>query len=206
MDFTALHPFDIVLAALALVFIIIGMYHGLIHEAVRLLAVFAGFGAAVGFYRRIYYHIGFLPVSDSVRLVIGFIALFLAGVAVVFLAGWVVQKIVHLTVLGWVDRLFGGLFGLIKVLLIAWVFVKSAESSPFTAQKKKLAPAVSYRFLSSVPPHLSLPYLSKTGKAIQLKVGEKPLRTINDAKNTFEQLRQKVDSAKAIRDKLEETQ
>ncbi len=206
MNFSALHPFDIILAVIGLLFVVIGMYRGLIHEAFRLLAVFAGFAVAIGFYRRIYYHIGFLPISDSARLVAGFIVLFLGGVLGVLLLGWAVEKVVHLTVLGWVDRLFGGIFGLLKILLVAWIFVRSAESSPFTSQKQSLRQSYTYRLLASVPPKLTLPYLRRHREAIRMKMGKNPLEEVSRAKKTLEQFREKVDSAKAVRERLREAQ
>ncbi|MBD3344260.1 MAG: hypothetical protein GF401_04270 [Chitinivibrionales bacterium] len=190
-----MHVFDIIISIIAALFIIVGIKRGLIGEAFRLIALIAGFAVAVTGYRTLFPHLTFIPLSDSTKLVISFLLLFFATVILVLGTGWLIRKIVRLTVLGWVDRLCGGCIGLIKAFIIAWIFVLSAVSSPFPWVEDKLGDSIVFSYLSKFPPHLSVPYMESTKKSFEKIIGSQPLQTIKDVHHKVDSFKTKVDSA-----------
>jgi membrane protein required for colicin V production len=155
-----LQMFDIVVAGFAVAFIIIGIKRGLIGELVRLLAIIGGFAVALVYYKIAALKLTFLAIPGSTRGAIAFIIIFIAAAALILLIGWALQKVVRLTPLGWIDHLFGALIGLSKAAFLAWIFVLSAESSPFTATKNRLRVSPAYSLLTKVPIKFKVPYIT----------------------------------------------
>jgi membrane protein required for colicin V production len=203
---TSVHVFDIIVALACAVFVVIGIKRGLIGEVVRFAAVAAGIAAALMFYRQLYQQLP-LPFSDSARLVIAFVALFLAAVIAVIAIGWAVQKVIRLTVLGWVDRAGGAALGALKVAAIAWVFVRSVETSPFPGYKNNLRRSFAYSTLAALPPKLAVPYLLKAAGPSRHNVDKVPFTDkIEAAKKELDKVRTKVDSAEAVYERLHGTE
>ncbi|MBD3322654.1 MAG: hypothetical protein GF350_16250 [Chitinivibrionales bacterium] len=190
-----MHIFDILVLIIAALFIIFGIRRGLIGEAVRLVALVAGFAVATAGYRSFYTTLDFIPFSDSAKLVCAFLILFFATLLVVFTLGWIIRKIIRLTVLGWVDRISGGCIGLIKAFIVTWIFVLSVSSSPFAQIKKRLDGSTTYSLLEKFPPQLSVPYIETTKKSLEKFIDGTPMKTIRNVQHKVDSFRTKVDSA-----------
>ncbi|MBD3419521.1 MAG: hypothetical protein GF398_05315 [Chitinivibrionales bacterium] len=191
-----MHFFDIIVIAMACILAFFGAKRGLIGEIVRLIAVIAGVAAAFLFYKDVFIFIDFIKASESARLVIAFIVLFVAVVAAVFVVGWVVRKIIRLTPLGWVDHLVGALIGLAKTVLIIWIFVVSVNASPFSKLEHKLLGSYAYSLLSKIPFTLNAPRLTVDNKAFDGILDKSPLGKLDEAKKKMNEYRTKVDSVK----------
>ncbi len=188
-----MHIVDIVFLCIATVVTIIGIKRGLIAEAFRLAAVAAGLVAATLFYRATAGMLGFIDVHEGVRVSVAFAAVFVAVLTGVLAVGWTVRKVVHLTVLGWVDRVCGGCLGFAKVALLAWVFTLAAGALPIPALQKSLQRSLVCSTCSHLPVRLR-PDTRTMRRKLEGLVEEKVLGEIPDKLQEF---RDKVDSAKA---------
>jgi uncharacterized membrane protein required for colicin V production len=129
---------------------------------------------------------------------IAFLLLFIAGFILVILAGWAAQKLVRLSMLDWVDRLGGGVFSFLKAVVIAWIFVRSVESSPFTYMQNNFRPSITYRLLAALPPKLVVPYFDRSGRSVGRLLGSDAVREVQ---KEFSNVRLKLDSARTVIDK-----
>jgi hypothetical protein len=123
-----------------------------------------------------------LAIPGSTKGAIAFILIFIAAAALILLIGWALQKVVRLTPLGWIDHISGALIGLFKAAFLAWIFVLSAESSPFTATKNKLRASPTYSLLAKVPIKFKVPYITLTPRGNAVAVPAGPVKTITKVK------------------------
>ncbi|HUI93607.1 MAG TPA: CvpA family protein [Chitinivibrionales bacterium] len=176
-----MHLFDIICAGLACVFVLVGIWRGFVEEIVRLVAVVAAFFAAFSLYRPAAAHLKFLHLSGAVLSVIAFLAIFTACVAAVVLLGKIIKKVVHLTVLGWMDRMCGGVLGFVKVFILIWILVIAIASLPFDKVKNWFRPSKSYAFFSGISPRLRAEGLMPKTGPVQDLLKANPLPAIKDA-------------------------
>lgn len=113
---------DAIIIIILALFLSRGIWTGFIKQVASIAALLIGFVVAGRFY------------GESSRLVIPFIdnqqagffiaytLLFLLAFAAVILAGILLKKVVTLSLLGWFDRLLGGILGLIKGIFISCLF------------------------------------------------------------------------------------
>ncbi len=149
-----MHLFDIVCGCAAILFVVLGIKRGFVEEVVRVVAVVGAFFAGLSLYRRGAGYLGFLHLNGAAVSVIAFLVIFLASVLAIALAGIVIKKIVHLTVLGWIDRVCGGALGFVKVFFIVWIVVMTVASLPFDGIKAWFRPSRFYSFFMVISPVL----------------------------------------------------
>ncbi len=188
-----MHVFDIIFLCLTIVITIIGIRRGLITEAFRLASVVAGFAAASALYRPAFELLDFIALSSSIKVVIAFVSVFLAAAAAVLGIGWVVKKVVHLTVLGSVDRVCGGCIGLLKCALVAWVVTVVLGVLPVPALHRRLENSVVYSLCSQLPLQLRIPGIRAAQRSLEGMVSHESIAGIPEE---FEKFRTKVDSVK----------
>lgn len=147
---------DIVFLLLAIVFVVIGIRRGLIGEIVRVVALLAGCIVSFVYYRQATKLLLFLPLPSSARTTISFILIYIAVALVVMLIGWIIQKIVRIILLGWLDRLLGGATGLLKVVIIAWALLFVVSMYATTAFLRVLERSTTCRVLLHIQPPVKL--------------------------------------------------
>ena len=122
---------DLVILGILLVSIIVSLVRGFIKEVFSILvwaaAIFAAFqvaGPLAG---------ALEPIIDlpSARIIVAFAAVFILVLVVGGLIGFLVGKMVEKTGLSPTDRLFGGLFGLARGLVIVVLAVLLLRVTPF---------------------------------------------------------------------------
>lgn len=122
---------DLVIVILVGWGVIRGFFRGLISEISSILGVMLGFSAARSFYERLANNMyTWVANPDSAWVqhpeyskVVAFLTIFIAVYFLVVLAGWAIKSIARVAMLGWVDRVFGVLFGLVKGSLIAMIII-----------------------------------------------------------------------------------
>jgi membrane protein required for colicin V production len=189
-----MHPFDIIAAAVAIIFVIMGLYRGFVEEALRLIGIVAAFFTGLALYRQLAVHLTFLKLSGAIVSIISFILIFLVTLLALILLGMVAKKIIHLTVLGWVDRLCGGVLGFLKIFFIAWMVVIVVASLPFAKIKHWLTPSRSYAFFIAISPTLKLHGMSPSAGPVQNILKANPLPAIVKAYKTVDTSAHKADS------------
>ena len=66
-------------------------------------------------------------ISTEVARVAAFIVLLIVVQLLFSLAGWIVSKLLNIICLGWINRLLGGLVGVIKFALLVGVIITGIE-------------------------------------------------------------------------------
>jgi membrane protein required for colicin V production len=103
---------DIVIIVIVVSLIIHGIATGLIRGAFDMAGIVIGYVIAVTY-------------SATVRIpqILAFLLIFIVVILIFSIAGRIISKIVHLTPLGLIDRVLGGLLGLAKGMIICFVFL-----------------------------------------------------------------------------------
>lgn len=193
-----MHAFDIIIVAIATIFIVIGIKRGFIEESFHLAAMLGGFVGAYLTYSLIYDKIGFIKTSAQTKTIISFILAYIAIAFIILVAGWILKKLVHMTLLGWIDRLFGGLIGFTKATIFIWIFILSISILPSSQLKSAFSSSTTYNILTKLPVYLTVPH-SNSYKNITKSATFKKLK---DTKEKLDKLKTKIDSFKIFGDSI----
>lgn len=144
---TIMNPFDIFIITILTYGLIRGIFRGLVREISSIVGVLGGFYAAYTYYPLV---AGLISrwISDPAYLnIVSYMAIFSVVVIIVSVLAVVIKYLLNIAYLGWVDRVSGAIFGLLKGgLVICVVFIV------LTAFLPKGAPIVKNATLS---PHVS---------------------------------------------------
>ena len=115
---------DIILSLMLLAAVVEGIFKGLTEQVVALVAVFAGAWVAFKFTNHVcgYVH-PYIQISDKLLYVIVFILMVSLVICLFTLLGKVVKATIRFAMLGWLDRLLGGVFGLVKAALVLGIVI-----------------------------------------------------------------------------------
>ncbi len=170
---------DIVIGVIVGFCLVRGLFRGTVKEITSIIGVFVGFYAAYTYY----------PVAGSllsrfitnrshlniVSFFITFTVLFLA----VGLLGIIFKHLLKVVALGWLDRIFGGTFGLVKALLIVSVLLV-----PLTTFLPQKSPVIKDSFLAPHVSTLSEKMIAVVPKEMKQKFGD----NIKVLKDTWKKL------------------
>jgi membrane protein required for colicin V production len=165
--------FDIIIAALLIFGFIRGLLKGLFVEVASLVALIAGVYGAIHFS----YFIAMLlanQVSWDERYItiVSFAITFGIIVLVIGLLGKILTKIADFAALGLLNKLFGGIFGALKIGLvlsvILLIFSKLNNTIPFISEQQK-EDAVLYEPIKNLAPML-FPNFLKVAEEVTEKV------------------------------------
>lgn len=183
-----MNPLDITFCIIIAFCLIRGGFRGIVKEASSIIGVFGGFFAAYTYYPLVAEQLSRFIDSTSWLNIISFLILFAIVFAAVSALGILIKYLLKIVFLGWVDRLCGAGFGLVKGVLISAVLLMVfttflAKGSPLIRQSQT-APyvAVVSETLSGVA---SKPLRQKyTARLEELKKSwEKTERYIKNKKN-----------------------
>lgn len=181
-----MHIFDIIASIVALILIIFGIKRGFVEEIIRLVGIVLSFFISMAFYRQLAIHITFIKLAPSFITIISFVTILLASIVVILLLGLLVKKIIHLTVLGWVDRLCGGILGFLKAFFLIWIASIIIISLPFAPIRAWAKPSISYKFFSAISPQLKTHGLLPETGPVQNILRANPLPSIIQAYKKIE--------------------
>lgn len=121
--------FDIIVGVLAILFLFKGFKKGLFNELAGFVALFSGLWLAYSYYEffSTAYLAGYFEWSEESLQVFSFFILFIVVVTLVHLLAKLITRFLKMIALGLVNRLFGGLFGLLKLFLLLIVFYFSLD-------------------------------------------------------------------------------
>lgn len=128
---------DLLLLAVLGWFLFTGLTSGLIREVLNL----AGFGVGLFLAGRLYGQVGELlkgVVEPGLAPLAGFVGILIATVVATHVVGSLLQQVVSLLMLGWLDHLGGALFGLVKGLALVMVLLFVVQRLPFPPLKEAL--------------------------------------------------------------------
>jgi membrane protein required for colicin V production len=115
---------DIAMLIVAILITVRGFFRGIVQEAATLVGLLVSFFLASYYYRDLSnFLLRFLPGHEVLLGLLSF--LFLFGLSIIIFHGFgiLLKKGIRLSLLGWVDRALGGVFGLIKAGVIIFILV-----------------------------------------------------------------------------------
>lgn len=190
---------DILFTAVVAAFALVGVKRGFVAEVFRLIALLGGFVAAYLGHGIAYRRLPLSGIPAEAGTAVAFVAVFLGVAAALLLVGWLVKKIVHLVMLGWLDRLLGGCVGAAKSLVLVWAAVLVLSVFPGSGTARFRSDSRVYRMLTRVPLSLALPPRAGLRRYEEL-IGA-PTDKLQKARRRFEEFRDRADSLKALADR-----
>ncbi|MEZ4601529.1 MAG: CvpA family protein [Syntrophotaleaceae bacterium] len=122
---------DITILAMLAVFVLKGLFRGLLRELCSLAGLFGGLFLAVRYHAPLAeLLVDVLGWPAKACIIIAFVALFLLTVVFFGLLGFLLSRFVKLLFLGGFNRVAGGLFGLVQGGLLATLVLFALNRSP----------------------------------------------------------------------------
>ncbi|MGB5157570.1 MAG: CvpA family protein [Desulfobacterales bacterium] len=135
--------FDILVIAILAYCLIRGIFRGVIKEISSLIGVLGGFYAAYTYYHDVSKFFEKWVASHYLN-VLSFLLIFICVFLIISIIGTVIKYILKIVFLGWADRIFGAIFGILKGTLISSilliVFVAFLSGSIDTIKSSKASP------------------------------------------------------------------
>jgi len=121
---------DVIFAIIFLVSIIFALLKGLVREIISLAALIGGFLLAVFFYHIPANMFKELSKTDTIANLLGFSVIFFGCILIGAVASYLVNRFIKAASLKWMDRLLGGIFGLLRGWAIASILVVALIAFP----------------------------------------------------------------------------
>lgn len=149
---------DWILAAILTASVVAAIAKGFVRELVALAALVMGVVIAAVGYQSAAVWFEDLAKSHDVALGLGFLSLFLGTLMIGALAGALARKLIQKADLEWFDRFLGGIFGLVRGVLIDCVILLALVAfsiKPAAVNQSSLAPYVTAgaRVIAWTMPH-----------------------------------------------------
>jgi membrane protein required for colicin V production len=153
-----MNAFDILVAVILSYSLIRGLFRGLVKELASIIGVLGGFLAAYSLYGVAAGYLSRLVSNPAYRNILAFMVIFCVVVILVNLLAVVIKYVLRIVFLGWLDRLGGVAFGVVKgVLIVSVIFlvltaflpkgtplIRDSMSAPYISMvSEKLAALVS---------------------------------------------------------------
>lgn len=189
-----MQAFDIIAIAVTIVFVGIGAKNGFIEEIFHLAALVGGFFGAYLSYPFIYKKLDFLEKASQTKTIIAFVLAYIVIAFSLIVIGWMLKKLVHLTILKWVDRLLGAILGLGKAAIIIFIFVLSVTLMPYSKKKSAYTSSITYKLLTKLPIKLTVPGRKNFKSYIDDIKKSTPVKKLKKSKEKIEKIKDKIDS------------
>lgn len=177
--------FDILIIIILLYCVVRGIFRGLLKEMSSLIGVFGGFYAAYTYYSEVGKYLNKWITNPNYINILSFLLIFVCVFLIISILGIIIKYILKIVFLGWVDRVFGAVFGILKGILISSVLLivftaflpdsanilKTSKTSPYLA-------VVSNKMIKVTPKDLKREY------QIKIKDIETAWEKINQAKKS----------------------
>lgn len=175
-----MHWPDIIILIIIALFTIKSVVRGIVSELSSVIALIAGFLLASAYYIRLGNLISGLVADASIRHLLSFVGIFLLVYFGFILLGLVGKKIMQVSLLGWLDRLAGGLLGFVKgtfiVCVILILITTFLPQKSFFLQKSSAYRHLKYPMeimLSLVPPSLKESFHEKQKAPLIPQTGQR---------------------------------
>ena len=153
-----MNPFDILIILILGYCLVRGLFRGLVKEVSSIIGVLGGFYAGFTYYPKLAKPLSELIHSIAYLNILSFLIIFCTVLAVVNVLGIIIKYLLNISFLGWVDRIGGLVFGIVKGALIVSIlfialttflpkgsaFIKNSTLAPHVAQvSEKMSKVVS---------------------------------------------------------------
>ena len=109
-----MNPFDILIIVVLGYSLVRGLFRGLVKEVSSIIGVLGGFYAAYTYYKVLAGLLAGLIHDTSYLNILSFLIIFCGVLIVVGVLGVVIKYLLNIAFLGWVDRIGGVIFGVLK--------------------------------------------------------------------------------------------
>jgi membrane protein required for colicin V production len=114
-----MNPFDIIIIVILGYSLVRGIFRGLVKEVSSIIGVLGGFYAAFTYYTILTKFLSGLIKETAYLNILSFLIIFCGVLIIVGILGVFIKYLLNIAFLGWVDRIGGVGFGLVKGILIA---------------------------------------------------------------------------------------
>ena len=132
MESLQLNGYDFAVLAVFILFILRGMWLGLLKQIVPLLALYLGYFAASRYHDELLPFLSDFSENEKLVFIGAYVILFVAAYIAAALLGKVVAKLIQITITSWFDRILGSVLGFAKALIIVVIghmFIGAAISA-----------------------------------------------------------------------------
>lgn len=148
---------DIILVGILCLFLLRGFFRGLVQEIMSLIAIILAVVLASNYHHLVVPHLELYIVSEMTVSVLSYVLIFLATLIAFWLIAKFIRSVLEISLLGWVDRLAGGIFGLLEGILIGLIclmFLQTFAPESDFLNKSYLAPRAQHmvELLSELAP------------------------------------------------------
>lgn len=138
-----MNSLDIILICILALFLARGFYRGLVQEVLSLIAIVLAVVLAGSYQHIVSPHLELYLTNEMTVSILSFVIIFFGTIIVFWLLAKVIRAILDISLLGWIDRLAGGVFGLLEgvlIGLIALMFIQTFMPKSDFFQNSYLAP------------------------------------------------------------------
>ena len=143
-----MNPFDILIIVILGYSLVRGIFRGLVKELSSIIGVLGGFYAAYTYYQVVAGLLSRLIHDISYLNILSFLIIFCGVLIIVGVLGVIIKYVLNIAFLGWIDRIGGVIFGVLKgILIVSILFITLTAFLPKgTAfiKNSELAPHVSW--------------------------------------------------------------
>ena len=119
---------DIIIGTLLVVGLIMGLVKGLVKQVASLAGLVCGLLVGRAFYMPVGgFFVKIFKLSVEASHITAFILILILVPLIFSLVGWLLSKLLSAISLGWINRLLGGLVGVLKFALLAGVIITGIE-------------------------------------------------------------------------------
>ena len=119
---------DIIIGALLVVGLIMGLVKGLVKQVASLAGLVCGLLVGRAFYMPVGgFFVKIFKLSVEASHITAFILILILVPLIFSLVGWLLSKLLSAISLGWINRLLGGIVGVLKFALLAGVIITGIE-------------------------------------------------------------------------------
>lgn len=167
-----MNVFDIIITVILLFAAVRGFMKGLFSEIASLVAIVAGVFCAIHFSYYVEYFLNdsVLKWSHQTNKIVAFAVTFLAVVLFIIFVGKVLTKLADITSLGFLNKILGAAFSVLKSAIILSViflfFDKFNKTIPFV-EKKNLDESVMYNSVKIIVPTLFPAIMDKDNPSLK---------------------------------------
>jgi membrane protein required for colicin V production len=184
---------DIIFLIISLIFIGIGIKRGFTGEIFRIIAMVGGFIVAFLYYPDLTKYFISLKTPTELKNGLSFFIIYVVVALLLLFIGWLVKKAIHLTVLGWIDRLLGAVVGLLKSSILAYVVCLSVASIPVKQTNSMLSKSYTFRMYKILPDSLHLKSIIKTRDYVKNFFDSKTPESLDNSKKELDSIKDNVE-------------
>lgn len=134
---------DIVLICIVGLFLMRGFFRGLVQEVLSLIAIVLAVLLAANYQHLVVPHLELYISSEMTVSVLSYVTIFFGTIIVFWLLAKFIRTVLEISLLGWVDRLAGAVFGFIEGVLIGLIclmFIQTFMPKSELLEQSHIAP------------------------------------------------------------------